>query len=365
MKVTRISTEIIELPEDDPLARMPETPERLRPFVLVEVATDTGIVGIGLTLYGGPLTGSLRRAVGELGELIIGSDPMRTEEVSSGLRAEIGLMCGPGGIFLLALSALDIALWDIKGKALDQPLWKLLGGARETVDTYASGSLRRGLNEDETAVVAKRLLDQGFRAMKAQLGLPGNPTPAQEVRRMQTIREVVGPDVKLMADARQKWRVEQAIDIGQRMQEVGLFWLEDVTACDDYQGLSTVNSLITTPIAGGEFLWGPSQFRQMVIHRSVDYVMIDTCRVGGITQWMKVAGMAEAFNMPVLSHVMPEINAHLIAATPNGVTVEYMPWTLKLFHETPLLTNGQLIMPNRPGLGLELDQEVVARYRVR
>lgn len=364
MKVTGIQTEILRIPEDDPLADMPEERGRLRPVVLLRIKTDAGLEGIGLTLWGGSMTGSLRTAVDELGALIVGEDPIRIEAIIAKLRAAAGDECGPAGIFLLALSAIDTALWDLKGKALEQPLWKLLGGKRDRVPAYASGSLRRGLTDDQAATAARRLLDKGFVEMKTQMALPGNPTPADEVRRVRVVRDAIGPDIKLMCDINQRWRPEQAIDIGRRVEDVGLFWLEDVTICDDYQGLARINAALSTPIAGGEYVWGTTPFRQMIEARSVDIVMIDLARVGGVTPWMKVAGMAEAFNLPVVSHVIPEFHAHLIAAVPNGLTVEYMPWMLKLFKETPRLESGQLVLPDKPGFGLAFDDAVVRSFRI-
>lgn len=363
MKITACRTDILHIPEDDPLAGMPEDADRLRPIVILRMQTDQGIEGIGITFYGGAITGSLRCAVDELGALTIGENPLQIEAILRKLRAAAGDSCGPGGVFLLALSAIDIALWDIKGKLLDQPLWKLLGGARNRVNTYASGSLRRGLTDDQAATAARRLVHAGFTEMKTQMALPGNPSPSEEVRRVQVVREAIGPDVKLMCDINQRWRVEQAIDIGRRVEEIGLFWLEDVTNCDDYAGLARVNDALRTPIAGGEYVWGITPFRHMIEARSVDYIMIDLVRVGGVSQWMKVAGMAEAFNLPVVSHVIPEMQAHLIAAVPNGLTVEYMPWMLKLYQQTPTLEKGQLVLPDRPGLGLAFDEAAVRSFR--
>ena len=363
MKITGIHTDILRIPEDDPLADMPEEEGRLRPVVILRMRTDAGIEGIGLTFYGGALTGTLRSAVEELGALLVGDDPLAIEANLRKLRVAAGDSCG-SGIYTLAQAAIDVALWDIKGKALEQPLWKLLGGARERVNTYASGSLRRGLTDAQAATAARRLVDKGFFEMKTQMALPGNPSPAEEVRRVRVVRDAIGPDIRLMCDINQRWRVEQAIDIGHRVADVGLFWLEDVTTCDDYAGLARVNEALSTPIAGGEYVWGIVPFRHMIEARSVDYVMIDLCRVGGITQWMKVAGMAEAFNLPVVSHVMPEMHLHLVAAVPNGLTVEYMPWMLKLYEETPALVKGQLVLPNKPGLGLNFDEKVVGKYRV-
>ena len=143
-----------------------------------------------------------------------------------------------------------------------------------------------------------------------------------------------------------------------------LFWLEDVTAHDDYAGLARVADALSTPIAGGEYVYGIVPFRHMLEARSVDIVMIDLVRVGGITPWMKIAGMAEAFNVPVVSHVLPELHVHLIAAIPNGLTVEYMPWSMALWEEIPVMEKGELVVPAKPGLGLKFDQGVIKRYGV-
>jgi L-talarate/galactarate dehydratase len=365
MKISKIQTSILRIPEDDPLADMPEEAGRLRPIVILRIQTDSGIEGIGLTFYGGAMTGTLRTAVDELGALLIGEDPMRIEAIVRKLRLAAGDSCGPAGIFTLALSAIDVALWDIKGKALEQPLWRLLGGHRDRVPTYASGSLRRGLTDNQAQRAAQILVQKGFVEMKTQMALPGNPTPAEEVRRIRVVREAIGPDIKLMCDINQRWRPEQAMDIGRRVEDagVGLFWLEDVTTADDYPGLARVSDALSTPVAGGEYVWGIVPFRHMMEARSVDVPMVDLVRVGGITQWLKVAGMAEAFNLPVVSHLIPEVHIHLIGAVPNGLTVEYMPWLVPLFKEVPEQRNGELAMPTAPGLGLEFDQATLDRDR--
>ena len=364
MKITSYEAATLRVPEDDPLANMPEEAGRTRPVVTLRLRTDSGIEGIGITFYGGRMTGSLRVAVEELAELTIGEDPLRIEKIVAKLRAGTGDSCGPGGIFTLALAAIDIALWDIKGKALDQPLWKLLGGHRDRVATYASGSLRRGLSDDQAQRAAQILVRKGFRQMKTQMALPGNPTPAEEVRRVRSVREAIGPDIDLMCDINQRWRPEQAIAIGSQVEDVRLFWLEDVTAADDYAGLARVTAALKTPVAGGEYVWGIVPFRHMIEARSVDIVMVDICRAGGVTQWMKIAGMAEAFNLPIVSHVMPEILLHLVAACPNGLTVEYMPWMLALYEETPAIEDGLLMLPDKPGLGLTFDEKAIAAFKV-
>ncbi|MBI1779030.1 MAG: mandelate racemase/muconate lactonizing enzyme family protein [Proteobacteria bacterium] len=364
MKITRIRTGIVNLPADEPLANAPDNPSGKRPIVWLTVATDAGAEGLGVTYFGAALTGTLRHAIDALGQLCLGEDPIRLEAVHQKLRDAAGSSAGPGGIYHLALSALDMALWDIRGKSLGLPLWKLLGGLRDRVPTYASGALMRGLPLDRVVKAAATLKDKGWCQMKTQLALPGETTPEKEVERMRLIREAIGPDIKLMCDINQRWRPEQAMDIGRRIEDagVGLFWLEDVTAADDFAGLARVADALATPVAGGEYVWGIVPFRHMMERHSVDIPMIDLVRVGGITQWMKVAGMAEAFNLPVVSHLIPEVHVHLIGAIPNGLTVEYMPWLTPLFKEVPVQQNGELTMPSKPGLSLEFDQAALKRY---
>jgi len=129
------------------------------------------------------------------------------------------------------------------------------------------------------------------------------------------------------------------------------------------RGRTLLALALATPLAAGECVYGITPFRHMLEARSVDIVMIDLLRVGGIANWMKVAGMAEAFNLPVVSHLIPEIHVHLVSATPNGLTVEYMPWSFRLFEEVPIPVNGELIVPSKPGLGLAFNREI-SRYVV-
>ena len=157
--------------------------------------------------------------------------------------------------------------------------------------------------------------------------------------------------------------MDQDREHGKRVEDLGFFWLEDVTVHDDYAGLARVADALVTPLASGECLYGITPFRHMIEAHSADIIMIDLIRVGGIANWMKVAALAEAFNLPVVSHLFPEIHVHLISAIPNGLTVEYMPWSFRLFEEVPVPVNGELIVPTKPGLGLEFNREL-SRYVV-
>jgi L-alanine-DL-glutamate epimerase-like enolase superfamily enzyme len=322
MKITHVTTRVLRTPADNPLVVGLPASTDTREFVTLELGTDQGLVGIGLTFFGGALTPALRAAVDGLAGLIVGDDPTQVEAITAKCRRAAG-SSGPGGIFTLALSAIDIACWDLKGKALGRSVCALLGGLRERVPTYASGALMRPHSIDYLAKAGPRLRDMGFRQMKMQCG--SEPTLGASIERVRVMREAIGPDIELMCD---------------------------------------IADALGTPIAAGEYHYGIAPFRHLLEHRSIDIVMIDLLRAGGITQWMKIAGMAEAFNLPVVSHLIPEFHVHLIAAIPNGLTVEYMPWTLQLFEETPALQNGQLVVPTKPGLGLAFDQNAIKRFQV-
>jgi len=361
MKITHVTTRVLRTPADNPLVVGLPAPTDTREFVTLELGTDQGAVGLGLTFFGGALTPALKVAVDELARLTVGEDPTQVEAITAKLRRAAG-SSGPGGIFTLALSAVDIACWDLKGKAMNQSVCALLGGLRDRVATYASGALMRPHPTDYLAKAGPRLRDMGFRQMKMQCG--SEPTVAASVERVRVMRESIGPDIDLMCDINQLWSVNQAIEIGRRIEPYHLFWLEDPTTHDDYPGMARIADALTTPIAAGEYHYGIVPFRHLLEHRSIDIVMIDLLRAGGITQWMKIAGMAEAFNLPVVSHLVPEIHVHLVAAIPNGLTVEYMPWTLNLYEQTPPIEAGQLVVPKKPGLGLAFDQAAMKRYQV-
>jgi L-alanine-DL-glutamate epimerase-like enolase superfamily enzyme len=361
VKITNVTTRVVSTPADSPLVfDQPPTTETLE-FVTLELGTDQGLVGVGVTYFGGALNGALKVALHDLASLLIGDDPTQTEAVAAKLRRAAG-SAGPGGIFSLAHSAIDLACWDLKGKAAGKSLCELLGGLRDRVPTYASGALTRPLSVDYLAMAGPRLVEMGFRQMKMQCG--SEPTVGASVERVRVMREAIGPDIDLMCDINQLWNVNQAIQVGRAVEEYGLFWLEDVTTHDDYAGFARVADALTTPIATGEYHYGIVPFRHLIENRSVDIVMIDLVRVGGITQWLKVAGMAEAFNLPVVSHLIPEVHVHLISAIPNGLTVEYMPRLHRLFEEVPAIEDGKIVVPKRPGLGLTFDQAALKRYQV-
>jgi L-alanine-DL-glutamate epimerase-like enolase superfamily enzyme len=360
MKITHARVRMVEVHDDDPMAGPEERIALTRQVVTLRLQTDQGVEGIGIAFAYDGLARAVHAVVEELAEVTVGHDPTRIEPLIARLHGHASTLSN-SGIFLVALSAIDCALWDIKAKLAELPLWRLLGGARDRVPTYASGPLHRGITNDQVAVAAERIVKKGFRYVKMHLALHGNPAPAQELERARIVREVVGPEVRLVCDINERWRVSQAIDIGRQLEEIGFFWMEDPTRFDDYEGLARITDALPTPIMAGESCWGVTPFRYMLEKRSVDIVMIDLMHVGGITPWMKIAGMAEAFNIPVVNHIMPEFQAQLVAAVPNGLIAEYKSWTLPLFEGGPEFVDGDFMMSERLGHGLNFSKAFADR----
>ena len=328
-------------------------------FVTLRLRTDDGIEGIAYAGFASRLvTRALKELLDALASETVGADPHAVEEIGRSLLLEAG-DGSPAGLVTRAVSAIDVALWDIRGKALGMPVWKLLGAESGGMPTYASGYLWRHFDLGELATTASALVAKGFRAMKFRMG--GEETVEAEMARLRTMREAVGDRIELMVDINQGWDVNRAIAAGRGMAEHGVHWLEDPTHFQDYAGLARIADALDTPIAAGEYAYGIEPFRHMLEARSIDIVMVDLLRVGGITQWMKVAHMAEGYNLPVVTHLAPEILGHALAAAPNGLYVEHMPWAFPLFEEVPAVdASGQLVMPDAPGLGLAFDEARLA-----
>lgn len=357
MKITRV--EVVQTVIPQVIGRR----QSEMPVVLARVHTDVGIDGIGHTFsLTTEFQHSLAAMVRELGELIVGEDPRRIEQLFARMVYPANWV-GPGGLLNIAATAIDIALWDILGKDSGQPLWRLLGGFSDRVRTYESG-VALGSRPDVLQRQAADLVAQGHRAIKMRPYAERDERIEKVVMRVRAIREAIGYDIDLMYDVNQTWTPSRAISVGRALEEFELFWLEDPTAMHDIEGQAAVAQALDVPICSGEYHYNPVSLLPLLKARAVDYLMVDMCRMGGITQVRKAAALAESFGVPVASHLIPEIFAHCIAAIPNGLMAEWMDWSTILFDGLPTLTDGVLQLSERPGHGLSLLDDVVRKYRV-
>ncbi len=327
--------------------------------VLVDVHTDQGISGLGWVFtFGRDRVLALKAMIEDLAGLVQGEDALLIEHVWQKLWRSFDRI-GLAGVSVIALSAIDTALWDIAGKVAGLPLYRLLGGHRSEIETYHSGGLWLHLTEQELVQQAESYLALGFTAMKLRLG---RPDPLEDVQRARALRAAIGPGVTLMADVNQGWDVKTAIRIGQRLEDCDLFWLEEPIPHYDVAGLAQVRSALSTRVCTGETNYTKLDFLRLLEARAADILMPDVMRTGGITEWRKVASLCEAYSVPVTPHLFTEVSAHLVGACPNAMWQEYMPWWQSCFREPVQVEKGRIKLSERPGLGLEWDEKVVARY---
>ncbi len=359
MKVSEFKTTAMSIPVEPPRASAVNF-AKVNPVVL-EFTTADGLSAHGIAhAYNDRDVAILKGCVDSLAELMIGQDVFRFAQAWQKLWQST-LRMGRQGYGIGALSAVDMALWNLRAKAMDMPLSKLLGGYREEVPAYASHSLWRDWPIDRLQRDASSLVEQGFRAMKLRMG---DKPLAIEIERLKAVREAVGPETKLMVDVRGDWTVTDSIRMGRKMEQYDLYWLEDPIPIHDLDGLAEIARALDVSVVVGEDVNTRYGFHRLLEKKATDIVMIDVAMVGGITEWMRVATLADARNLQVVSHLYTEFSCHLVAAVPNGLTVEYLPFWHQLYTEQPTVADGMMRIPDKPGIGYELDHQVMERYRV-
>ena len=361
MKISQVDVHVLRVPVENPYIAGGRTVDA-NWHVLARIRTSDGVEGIGYVVYPRPdLMTTIGHAARELGEHLIGMSVLEPEAAWERL-ARRGDWVGPGGFLHVTLAPLDIAVWDAAGKTLGQPLHRLLGGFRDRLPTYASDNLWVSLPPDELAASARRHAQAGFSAVKLRIGKEASPD--LEARRVRAVRDAVGPDVRIMVDAVESWSLIRARQTGRALQDAGIAWLEDPVHHQDVAGLAQLRGELEVPIAAGEHLYHLDAFRQLLEARAVDVLILDLARVGGVTPWRKIAGLAQAHRTPVCGHVVPEVQVHLLCAVPNGHMVEYVPRSAGILTAMPRIEKGELVAPEAPGLGLALDETAVRRWTV-
>lgn len=358
-----------------------------RGVLLVEIETNEHITGIGEAGIGGGATQSVIEKT--LKPMLLGEDPLLIEALWQRMFARTRPF-GRRGVVMNAMSGIDIALWDIAGKVAHLPLYRLLGGCRERVEAYASGGFyKEGKSVDDLAAEAENYRARGFRAMKMKIGR--NPTtqnplrhllehaevcvvePEEDVARVAAVRRALGPKAKLMVDVNCAWSPAMAIAIGRALEPHGIYWIEEPVATDDIEGSASVAAALATPIAGYESEIGLYGFRELITRGAVDIVQADLSWSGGFSEGRRIAALAQAYHRMFTAHafagaVLLAASLHFLAAIPNGLELEFdqNPNALRdelLKEPLAIDRDGMVKVPQRPGLGIELDPAAIARYR--
>lgn len=330
-------------------------------LITVRVDTDLGQRGMGYTYCVGDIGGDAIRSLieRELAPMLLGLDAGKIESIWDRMWWHIHFV-GRGGIAAFAMSAVDIALWDLRARAAGEPLWRFLGGGNPAVPAYAGGiDLQFSLEELETQT--RGFLGDGFRAIKMKIG---RDVLAEDIERVSAMRDWLGPDIALMADANMRWSVEEAITAARALEACALTWLEEPTIPDDVDGHAQIAREGGIPIATGENLHTVYEFERMIADGGVAFPEPDVANIGGITPWLKVADAAQAAGLPVTTHGVHDLQVHLLAAVPNASYLEVHGFGLDRFMRDPLvIEDGMARAPDRPGHGVELDWESLAPHR--
>lgn len=267
-----------------------------------------------------------------------------------------------GPLTSLALAAIDLALWDLRSKIVGVPLWRLLGGAQERVALYDTEGGWLHLDEGQLKESAAKVLEEGWRGMKIKIG---KDTVGQDEIRVAAVRDVLGSDVALLVDANQGFTVAQARERSEMMTAYGVGWHEEPLPADDLSGHVRLAAATTLPIAVGESLYSLASFTEYISRGACDFVQVDVARIGGITPWMKVAHLAEAFGIAVAPHFLMEIHVTLACAVPNAQFVEHIPQLRSITESDFEIVDGYAIAPETLGLGISWDEEALEQMRIR
>lgn len=367
MKITRVSATPLNLPVT--VGASGKTRSTSLSVCIVDVETDTGLTGTGMTaITEEEVIGSIVNDIAA--HTLVGMDPMRHEQVWEKLYWLLTPR-GQSGYASHAMAAIDLALWDIKGKALGQPCWKLLGGARAQVPVYATFGFAF-FERDELAQAAASWVGRGFRRLKMTVGhhalqrrdepRPLDEVIAEDVQRIRAVRKAVGPDVQIYIDANCSLDYFHALALAQRIEQYGISFFEEPVSQNDIPNLVKLRAKTSIPLAAGQNEGLASRFRDLLVAQAVDVVQPNACISGGFTQCMRIAGMAQAFNTRFANGgAWPHHNMHLHAGLANGSLVEYHSVAVEccklVFDGLPEPVDGMLALPERPGLGFEPNRE--------
>ena len=328
---------------------------------ILRITDADGVVGTGYSYTigtGGPAIMSLLQHT--LAPALIGRDASEVERIWRDLMF-LTHATTVGAITSLALAAIDTALWDLKCRRANEPLHRMAGGAQSRIPLYTTEG---GWLHIDTA----QLVDEALRAKAAGFGGSkikiGRPHVSEDVARLSAVRDAVGPAFEIMTDANQRFTVDEAIRRARCLTPLDIAWLEEPLPADDLSGHQRLSESTTLPVAVGESLYSPQLFREYLQRGACSIVQVDVARIGGITPWLKVAHLAETFNVPVCPHFLMELHVSLCAAVPNARWVEHIPQLDSLTTEPMRIKDGHAVPSDAPGLGIAWDFDAITRAAV-
>ncbi len=330
------------------------------PMVLIDLHTEEGIIGHSyLEPYISAAIPAIRTVLAAMERQFVGT-ALRPVDVYQASTGTFHLV-GREGISMIASAGLDMAIWDALAKSVEMPLAVYLGGSVGSVTAYNSNGL--WLTPVETlAAEAEELVDEGgFAGLKIRLG---RPNLADDIAALAQIRKGAGEGVKLMCDFNQGLDYSEALQLCHALDDEGLYWFEEPVVYNNYAGYAELARQLKTPLSIGENFYGPRSLYQALQQQACDLVMPDLMRIGGVTGWLRAAAVAGAAGIPVSTHLYPEFNAHLMRVTETAHWLEWQDWGNPILVEPFELQDSRLVIPEKPGSGIEWDETAIKRYRM-
>lgn len=359
LRITEMDTQIISIPLQKMLKTSIHNISKVY-CLLVSLKTNTNLVGEGYAFcFEAERIKAISAYTKSLRNIVIGRDPHDVEAMWAEFQKQTNFF-GQAGLSVIAYNPIDVACWDLISKSANQPLYKLFGACRDKVPVYASGGLWLSSSDEDLQREAIEFVEQGFKAVKMRLG---SANWKDDVRRVSLVRQTIGEDITLMADANQGLNVSKAAVLGKALEEFNLEWFEEPVPTWNKDASHVLVKNLSMPIASAESEFLRFGIRSFVEKYAADVYMPDLQRMGGYTEMMKVVRYLGVYDLPVAPHIFTEHSLHIAASCANATWCEHMPWFEPLFNESmTILEDGTVALPKQPGIGFTFNWEVIDQY---